>query len=67
VRGGWRGKGREVGGDREGEGGALTPMHLATLPMMLPWGWNFLYIPLPRTNTTAQGRRRGITIEFPVV
>ena len=42
----------------------LTPMHLATLDMMFPWGLNFLYIPLPMTNTTGEGRRRHVSKVF---
>lgn len=36
----------------------LTPMHLATLLMMLPCGFTFLYILLPMTNTTKWGKRK---------
>ena len=39
-------------------------MHLATLDMMFPWGWTFLYIPLPMTNTTGEGRRRHVNKVF---
>ena len=39
-------------------------MHLATLDMMFPWGWTFLYIPLPMTNTTGESRRRHVNKVF---